>query len=90
MIGLIHARCLTLRDSVYDDAAAVTHMSNDVDGIDTIVYLTQETFAQTIELGIGMYLLWGQLGWWCLTPIFIVLRMSSSPLSPQLTVRAAH
>lgn len=81
MIGLIHARCLTLRDGVYDDAAAVTHMSNDVDGIDTIVYLTQETFAQTIELMIGMYLLSGQLGWWCLTPIFIVLRTSSFPLT---------
>lgn len=81
LIGLIHARCLTLRDGVYDDAAAVTHMSNDVDGIDMIVYLTQETLAQTMELVIGMYLLWGQLGWWCLTPIFIVFRMSSSPLT---------
>lgn len=72
-VGLIHAKCLAIRDGVYDDAAAVTHMGNDVDTIDYLPWLFQEIWAQVLELCIGMVLLWREIGWWCLTPIVIVV-----------------
>jgi len=72
LVGLIHARCLTMRDGIYDDAAAVTHMSNDTDNVILFPWLCIEVFAQMLEVLIGMALLWNQLGWWCLTPLVIV------------------
>ncbi|RFU34159.1 hypothetical protein B7463_g2169, partial [Scytalidium lignicola] len=76
LIGLIHARCLTMRDGVYDDAAAVTHMSSDTDIAENFAWLCQETWAQMVEFLIGMSMLWNQLGWWCLTPLVIVALFS--------------
>lgn len=74
LIGLIHAKCLAMRDGIYDDAAAVTHMGDDVDTLDYMPYLTMEVFAQITELSIGMVLLWRELGWWSLTPIIVIVR----------------
>jgi ATP-binding cassette subfamily C (CFTR/MRP) protein 1 len=71
-VELIHARCLTMRDGIYDDAAAVTHMSSDTDTVEMLAWLCQESWAQLVEVLIGMAMLWNQLGWWCLTPIAIV------------------
>ncbi|KAH8812816.1 putative multidrug resistance protein [Xylogone sp. PMI_703] len=67
LVGLIHTRCLTMRDGVYDGAAAVSHMSSDTDNVENFAWLCQEAWAQMIEFLIGMSMLWGQLGWWCLT-----------------------
>ncbi|RDW87858.1 hypothetical protein BP5796_03552 [Coleophoma crateriformis] len=73
LVGLIHARCLTMRDGIYDDAAAVTHMSSDTDNVENLAWLCQEIWAQMIEFLVGMVMLWDQLGWWCLTPLAIVV-----------------
>jgi ATP-binding cassette subfamily C (CFTR/MRP) protein 1 len=73
LVGLVHARCLTMRDGIYDDAAAVTHMSSDTDNIDYLAWLCQELWAKMVEVTIGMAMLWNQLGWWCLTPLIIVV-----------------
>lgn len=73
LVGLVHARCLTMRDGIYDDAAAVTHMGNDVDAVDHIGIITQELLANTIEVIVGMIMLWNELGWWALTPLAIVI-----------------
>lgn len=62
-----------MRDGVYDDAAAVTHMGNDVDSVDHIGYLFQEISAQIIEVVVGMTMLWNQIGWWSFTPLVIVI-----------------
>jgi ATP-binding cassette subfamily C (CFTR/MRP) protein 1 len=62
-----------MRDSVYDDAAAVTHMSSDTDNVENLAWLFQETWAQTVEFLVGMGMLWNQLGWWCLTHLVIVI-----------------
>ncbi|KAK9772774.1 putative ABC transporter [Seiridium cardinale] len=77
-IGLIHARCLTLRDGVYDDAAAVQHMGDDVDSAEFIAYLFQEMYGLSAEVIIGMFMLWSEIGWWCLTPLVFVLLSSQS------------
>ncbi|KAK6065312.1 hypothetical protein SCUP515_11294 [Seiridium cupressi] len=77
-IGLIHARCLTMRDGVYDDAAAVQHMGDDVDSAEFIAYLFQELYGLSAEVIIGMFMLWSEIGWWCLTPLVFVLLSSQS------------
>jgi hypothetical protein len=61
-----------MRDGVYDDSAAVTHMSTDVDSIDWIVFLVVETWGQLAEVFVGMFMLWNELGWWSLTPLAVV------------------
>ncbi|KAK6064862.1 hypothetical protein SCUP234_12830 [Seiridium cupressi] len=76
LVGLIHARCLTMHDDIHDDAAAVTHMSSDTENLENFAWLCQDSWAQTIELLIGMGMLWAQLGWWCLTPLVIVFLFS--------------
>jgi hypothetical protein len=67
-----------MRDGIYDDAAAVTHMSNDTDSIESLTWQCQEAWATMIEVLIGMGMLWNQLGWWCITPVTIVIRKSTS------------
>jgi ATP-binding cassette, subfamily C (CFTR/MRP), member 1 len=62
-----------MRDGIYDDAAAVTHMSSDTDNMENLAWLCQETWAQMVEVLVGMVLLWNQLGWWSLTPLVIVV-----------------
>lgn len=70
-----------MRDGIYDDAAAVTHMSSDTDNVENLAFLCQEAWAQMIEVLFGMGMLWNQLGWWALTPLAIVARMLNSSLS---------
>ena len=72
LIGLIHARCLTMRDGIHDYVAAVTHVSSDTDNAENLPWLCQESWAQMAELLVGIVMLWNQLGWWCLTPLMIV------------------
>jgi hypothetical protein len=72
MVGLIHNRCLTIRDGVFDDSAAVTLMSNDADQITYSADLLHQLWSQTLELCIGMYLLASELGWVCIVPLLIV------------------
>ncbi|KAH8591587.1 P-loop containing nucleoside triphosphate hydrolase protein [Bisporella sp. PMI_857] len=73
LVGLIHARCLTMPDGSYDGAAAITHMSSDTDNVENLPWLCQEAWAQMVELLVGMCMLLNQLGWWSLTPLAIFL-----------------
>jgi len=72
-VGLIHNRCLTIQQGVFDDSAAVTLMSNDVEQIIFTADLLHELWSQTLELCIGMYLLAMELGWVCIVPILLVV-----------------
>ena len=72
IVGLIHNRCFTIRDGVFDDSAVVTLMSNDVEQIMFSADIAHELWSQTIELCIGMYLLGLELGWVCIFPLIIV------------------
>ena len=67
-----------MRDGIYDGAAAVTHMSSDTDNVENLAWLCQEFWAQMVEVLIGMGMLWNQLGWWCMTPLAIVVRKCHS------------
>jgi len=72
LVGLLHCRCLTMLDGVYDDSAAVTLMSSDAINIGNCVGVVQGTLFNLIELTLGMFMLWSELRWWCLSPLIIV------------------
>ncbi|KAK3319199.1 ABC transporter [Apodospora peruviana] len=72
MVGIIHNRCLTIKDGVFDDSAAVTLMNNDTEMITYSASLLHELWAQVLELGIGMYLLASEIGWVSIMPLLIV------------------
>lgn len=67
-----------MRDGIYDGAAAVTHMNSDTEVVEYLAWLCQETWAQMVESLIGIGMLWNRLGWWCLTPLAIVVCKSHS------------
>jgi len=48
-------------------------MSSDTGMVEIFPWLCQESWSQMVEVLFGMGLLWNQLGWWCLTPIVIVV-----------------
>ncbi|KAK0616876.1 ABC transporter [Immersiella caudata] len=72
-IGLIHNRCLTIKDGIFDESAAVTLMSNDVPSMASAAELVHDVWTNCLELTIGMYLLADELGWACIAPVVVVL-----------------
>ncbi|RDW89784.1 hypothetical protein BP6252_01816 [Coleophoma cylindrospora] len=78
MVGLIHNRCFTIKDGVFDDSVAVTLMSNDAEGIQFSGFIFHEIWSQLIELGVGIYLLATELGWVCTVPLLIVALTSQA------------
>jgi ATP-binding cassette subfamily C (CFTR/MRP) protein 1 len=78
--SLIYARSLEI-NCKYNELVAVTLMSTDVDRVTTSLHLVNEIWARLIEIGLGVWLLWRQLGVVSLAPIIIVLGMSMSEIS---------
>ncbi|PVH75176.1 ABC transporter [Cadophora sp. DSE1049] len=73
IIGIIYDRYFTIKDQTFDDAAAVTLMSNDAEQIMFTADLFHELWSQAIELCIGLYLLAMAIGWVCIVPVLVVL-----------------
>ena len=71
--SLIYAKTLKLRAGVYDEAAALTLMSTDIDRIVVSLQSINEIWARVIEIAIGIWLLERQLGWVCIFPIILVV-----------------
>ncbi|KAK4449692.1 hypothetical protein QBC34DRAFT_350884 [Podospora aff. communis PSN243] len=78
IVGIIHNRSLTIKDGIFDEAAAVTLMSNDVGSLTWAAELLHDLWSNCLELGIGMYLLADELGWVCIAPVVIVLITSQA------------
>ncbi|KAH7319081.1 putative ATP-binding cassette transporter [Rhexocercosporidium sp. MPI-PUGE-AT-0058] len=57
MVVLIYNHTLGIQDGLYDESAAVTLMSTDVDNIANILVSLNECWAEVIEVTIGIYLL---------------------------------
>ena len=72
-MGLIFNKTLILRDGVYDESAAVTHMSTDIDRIATSMQSMNEVWSRLVEVAIGVWLLSIQLGAVSVIPILVVL-----------------
>jgi ATP-binding cassette subfamily C (CFTR/MRP) protein 1 len=73
--SLIYSRSLEI-NSKYNELTAVTLMSTDVDRVTVSLHLVNEIWARLIEIGLGVWLLWRQLGVVSLAPIFIVIGKS--------------
>lgn len=74
MVGLVYKRSLSLPDGLHEESAAITLMSTDVDIICDAIPTIYELWAQIIEVMIGFGLLWRELGWVSIVPLFIVAR----------------
>jgi len=72
MVSLIYTRTLKLQAGIYDESAALTLMSTDIDRLTTSLSSLNEIWAMVIEMVIGIWLLGRQLGWVCVAPIIIV------------------
>lgn len=73
LVGLIFNKTLLLRDGVYDESAAITHMSTDIDRIAASMQSMHETWARLIEVSVGVWLLSIQLGAVSVIPIIVVI-----------------
>lgn len=71
-VSLIYRHAIELSDGLYDESAAVTLMSTDVDRIVLCLIDLNECWARLIEVAIGIVLLARQLGWVCIMPIIVV------------------
>jgi ATP-binding cassette subfamily C (CFTR/MRP) protein 1 len=58
----------------YDDGEATTLMSTDADSLDGIASMVHETWAQVIEVLIGIRLLAIEVGWVWPLPLFLIYR----------------
>ena len=70
---IVYARTLKLQAGVYNESAALTLMSTDVDRLTMSLQSLNEIWATFIEVSIGISLLGVQLGWVCVAPILIVV-----------------
>jgi ATP-binding cassette, subfamily C (CFTR/MRP), member 1 len=73
LVGIIHNRCLTIKDGLFDESAAVTLMDNDTGNGANCGYIFHALWSGGLELCIGMYMLARELGWVCIFPLFVVL-----------------
>jgi ATP-binding cassette subfamily C (CFTR/MRP) protein 1 len=72
MVSIIYAKTLELPAGLYDESAALTLMSIDVDRLTVSLDSLNEVWARVIEMSIGIWLLERRLGWVCVVPIVIV------------------
>ncbi|KAH8663507.1 ABC transporter [Tricladium varicosporioides] len=76
LVGLIYHRSLEVSSCGYEDGNAVTLMSSDVDNLSTAGEMFHETWAQVLEVLIGLALLANQLGWIWPLPLFFIFLCS--------------
>ncbi|KAF7943713.1 uncharacterized protein EAE97_005783 [Botrytis byssoidea] len=72
LVGLIHAKTMESPSIAYDNGEATTLMSTDADSLDGIAEMVHETWAQVIEVLIGIRLLAIQVGWIWSLPLFLI------------------
>jgi hypothetical protein len=76
LVGLIHHKTMESPSISYDNGEATTLMSTDAEGLDGLSEMIHETWAQIIEVVIGIFLLAREVGWIWPLPIFLIYRMS--------------
>ncbi|KAB5582239.1 putative ABC transporter [Coniochaeta sp. 2T2.1] len=74
LTGLIHDKTMHSPSIAYDDGEATTLMSTDADGLEGVAGIFHETWAQCLEVVIGIVLLAREVGWiWPLPLVLIYL-----------------
>lgn len=72
VVGLINSKSLDQQPGVYSDARAVTLMSTDANGVRQSARFFHETWAQMIEVAVGITMLGREVGWLCPVPLVII------------------
>lgn len=72
LVGLIHDKTMNSPSVAYDNGEATTLMSSDADSLDSVGEMAHETWAQVIEVLIGIRLLASQVGWIWPLPLFLI------------------
>lgn len=72
LIGLIHAKTMVSPSMAGHNGEATTLMSTDADSLDGIGEMAHETWAQAVEVLIGIVLLASQVGWIWPLPLFLI------------------
>ncbi|KAK2028383.1 ABC transporter [Colletotrichum zoysiae] len=76
VVGLINRKSLDQQSSGYSDAKAVTLMSTDANGICQSARFFHETWAQVVEVVVGITMLGKEVGWLCPVPLVIIFLCS--------------
>lgn len=72
LVGLIHDKAMKSPSIAYDNGETTTLMSTDADSLKDIGEMVHETWAQVIEVLIGVILLASQVGWIWPLPLFLI------------------
>ena len=72
LVGLIHDKTMRSPSVAYGSNNITTLMSTDVDILEGIGEMIHETWAQVIEVLIGIILLASQVGWIWPLPLFLI------------------
>lgn len=79
LVGLIYHRSLHVQGGKHNDGNALTLMNTDVDSLDSIGETFHKTWAQFVEVVVGIALLVRQIGWLCPVPLVIICCRFLSP-----------
>ena len=72
LVGLMHDKTMKSPSISYDNGEATTLMSTDADSLNSIAEMVHETWAQVIEVVIGISLLASQVGRVWPLPLFLI------------------
>jgi ATP-binding cassette subfamily C (CFTR/MRP) protein 1 len=82
LVGLIHDKVISSPSIAYDDGEAATLMGTDVDGLEGVAEMLHETWAQCLEVVVGIVLLAREVGWIWPLPLVLIYRRWSLPYLP--------
>lgn len=74
LVGIIHHKTIGLPSATHDNSEAITLMSTDVDGLDGVAEMFHETWAQILEVIIGIFLLSREVGSIWPLPLILIFR----------------
>jgi hypothetical protein len=74
LVGLIYNKIMNSPSMAYDNGEPTTLMSTDAESLDGIAEMVYETWAQVVEVLIGVRLLANQVGWIWPLPLFLIYR----------------
>lgn len=72
LIGLIHDKTINSPSVTYENGESTTLMSTDADSLEGIGGMFHETWAEVIEVAIGLFLLANEVGWIWPLPVFLI------------------
>ncbi|KAI0430891.1 putative ABC transporter [Xylaria sp. FL1042] len=72
LIGLIHDKTMKSPSIAYDNGQAITLMNTDAESLDGLAEMAHETWAQVVEVLIGIILLANDVGWIWPLPLCLI------------------